>query len=267
MELVRITAENIDREHICCAISEKKGENCVSAKKAWLKERLKEGLEFIKLDVRGKVFIEYIPAEYAWCPVEAPGYLFINCFWVAGQFKGQGYGNQLLDYCIADAKKKGRKGLVALSSRKKMPYLSDPGFFRHRGFQTADTAEPHYELLYLPFEEDNRQAPESLPSQADGNKSIPYLKECAKYGVTEEKGWVLYYTHQCPHTAKYVPVLTGYAKNRGITIRTVRFENAEEARNSPNPFTTYALFYDGKFVTNEIQSENSFEKRLTKMGL
>ncbi len=97
---------NIETEHICCAISEKKGENCVALKKSWLKERFNEGLVFLKLDARGKVFIEYLPAEMAFVPVSAPDYMYINCFWVSGKYKGQGHANQLLDACIKDAKEK-----------------------------------------------------------------------------------------------------------------------------------------------------------------
>lgn len=64
MELVRISSKNLDQEHICCAISNNK--DCqVSSKKAWLRQRLDEGLVFLKGDIRGKCFIEYIPAEYA----------------------------------------------------------------------------------------------------------------------------------------------------------------------------------------------------------
>ena len=37
MEFKRVTLENIEEEHICCAISDKKGETCVASKKAWLK--------------------------------------------------------------------------------------------------------------------------------------------------------------------------------------------------------------------------------------
>ena len=33
---------------------------------------------------RGKCFIEYIPAENAWVPIEAAGWLYINCLWVSG---------------------------------------------------------------------------------------------------------------------------------------------------------------------------------------
>ena len=35
------------------------------SRKAWLKERFPEGHTFKKFDVGGKVFIEYVPAEYA----------------------------------------------------------------------------------------------------------------------------------------------------------------------------------------------------------
>lgn len=250
MEFKRVTLENIEEEHICCAISDKKGETCVASKKAWLKERLKEGLVFEKLDVRGKVFIEYLPAEYAWVPVDADGYYYIDCLWVSGQYKGQGYSSQLLEHCIAEARANGKKGLVILSSKKKMPFLSDGSYLKHKGFVTADTAAPYSELMALPFE--------------DGTP-LPRFLECAKTGETDEKGWVLYYTAQCPHTSKYVPILAEYARTQGIEIKTVKLESREAARRAPSPFTTYSLFYDGKFVTNEILSEKSFEKYRKKV--
>ena len=90
MELVKLTHDNLEQEHICCAIANNKDIQVLS-KKNWLKERLDEGLVFLKCDVRGKCFIEYLPAEYAWVPVEANGYMYIDCLWVSGQFKGHGY--------------------------------------------------------------------------------------------------------------------------------------------------------------------------------
>ncbi len=53
MELVKLTHENIDKEHICCAISNNKDIQVMS-KKNWLKDRLDEGLVFLKGNVRGK---------------------------------------------------------------------------------------------------------------------------------------------------------------------------------------------------------------------
>ena len=44
MEYIRITKENIDKEHICCAMSGKQS----LAKKEWLKQRFEEGLVFYR---------------------------------------------------------------------------------------------------------------------------------------------------------------------------------------------------------------------------
>ena len=52
--LFKLTLDNIDQEHICCAISNNKDVQVVS-KKNWLKERLDEGLVFLKGNVRGKM--------------------------------------------------------------------------------------------------------------------------------------------------------------------------------------------------------------------
>ena len=107
MDYIRLTPENIDKEHICCAISGDKDPQVVS-KKQWLRERMDDGLVFLKADLRGKCFIEFIPAEKAWVPIDADGYMHINCFWVSGSCKGQGYSNNLLEQCIEDAKAKGK---------------------------------------------------------------------------------------------------------------------------------------------------------------
>ena len=60
MEYIQITKENLEQEHICCAISNNTDIQ-VSSKKAWLQDRLDEGLVFLKSTERGKCFIEYIP--------------------------------------------------------------------------------------------------------------------------------------------------------------------------------------------------------------
>ena len=250
MEFIKVTEENLEREHICCAISNNK--DCqVMAKKNWMKEQLKDGLIFLKGNVRGKCFIEYMPAENAWMPIEAEGYMYINCFWISGQFKGKGYANQLLEECIRDSKEKGKKGLCIRASAKKKPFLSEGEYLKYKGFQVADTAEPFFELLYLPFNE------------AD----IPRFKECVKNPQIKEDGYVLYYTHQCPFTAKYVPVLEQAAKEHNISFKSILINSKEETQNMPVASTTYALFLDGKFVTNEILSEKKFLKMCGVEGM
>lgn len=118
-----ITKDNLDSEHLCCAIADKKHQLGVAAKKQWLRDRLAEGHVFRKLDEKGKVFIEYAPLETAWVPVAGEGYLYIYCLWVAGSFKGKGYGKQLLDFCLADAV--GEYELLALSFDGTMPAFAE----------------------------------------------------------------------------------------------------------------------------------------------
>jgi RimJ/RimL family protein N-acetyltransferase len=39
-------------------------------------------------------------------PVDARNYFLYNCFWVSGQYKGQGYAKELLRLVIEDTKNK-----------------------------------------------------------------------------------------------------------------------------------------------------------------
>ena len=138
MNYIRITKENIDKEHICCAMSGKQS----LAKKDWLKHRFDEGLVFYRSEERGKCFIEYIPAENAWVPIKADGYIYINCLWVAGSMKGHGYSKDLLSECIKDAEAQGSKGLCILSAEgRKREFLADPKFLAYRGFSAADISD------------------------------------------------------------------------------------------------------------------------------
>lgn len=251
MKIITVTAENLEQEHICCAISNNKDCQVIS-KKGWLEERFADGLVFKKGDVRGKCFIEYIPAENAWAPINAPGFMYIDCLWVSGQYKGHGNSNLLLEECIRDSKEKGRQGLVILSSKKKLAFLADPKYLQYKGFLVADTAEPYYVLYYLPFRE---------------GVAMPKFKEQVKEPHIAEQGFVLYYTYQCPFTAKYVPLIEEMAKERGVAFHSVLIDSQEKAQNAPAPVSTYSLFYNGEFITHEILSDKKFLKILEEKGL
>ena len=244
MEYIRITKENIDNEHICCAISNN-NDIQVASKKAWLRMCFDDGLVFLKSTERGKCFIEYIPAENAWNPVDADGYMYIDCLWVSGSFKGHGYSNDLLNACIEDSKAKDKKGLCILSSAKKKPFLSDPKYLKYKGFSVCDEADNGIQLWYLPFEND---------------VAIPKFKPCARCPHTDENGIVIFYTNQCPFNAKYIPILEEIAKDKNIELHTVHLATKYEAQNAPTPITTYAVFKDGEYITNEQMNDNRFLK-------
>ena len=111
----QVTLENLEAEHICCCISDKKGENCVSSKKSWLRNRMQEGLVFNKLDVRGKVFIEYLPAEFAWAPIKADGYMYYG---FPGNTREKGMGTSCWINVLLTARPR-EKGVLSACHLKK----------------------------------------------------------------------------------------------------------------------------------------------------
>ena len=244
MEYIRVTKENLEKEHICCAISNNRDIQ-VSSKKAWLAERFDEGLVFLKSTERGKCFIEYIPAENAWNPIDADGYMYIDCLWVSGSFKGHGYSNDLLRACAEDSREKGRKGLCILSASRKKPFLADPKYLKYKGFELCDEADNGIQLWYLPFSADAEP---------------PRFRECARHPRSDGDGYVLYYTDQCPFNAKYVPIVERTAREQNIPFRAIHLQSKEEARSAPTPITTYALFHDGQYLTNEQMNDTKFRK-------
>ena len=96
MDFVTLTQENLDREQLCCIVRTKKSHPGVERKRAWLRERIREGHVFRKLAGNDCAFIEYAPIETAWAPVEGEDYLYLYCLWVQGAPRGQGVGKALM---------------------------------------------------------------------------------------------------------------------------------------------------------------------------
>ena len=240
---VTLTHQNIGSEHICCAFSDRKCAAGYEAKKQWIKDQLDNGFVFHKLDVRGKVFIEYTPAEFSWHPVISDNCMMINCFWVSGQYKEKGFGKQLLQKCIADSAEK--NGIIAIVSNKKMPFLSDKKFFLANGFKTIDTSPPYFELMYLPL----------------SNAPAPAFNESVRKAECEIKeGLAVYYSDACPFTDYYVQDFLKIAGNKGLKAQAVKIDTLEKAKKHFVPATIYSVFRDGKFITHQILNESMFRK-------
>ena len=158
--------------------------------------------------------------------------------------KGHGYANELLEECIRDAEAQGRKGICILSAEgRKREFLADPKFLVYKEFRVADVSDCGITLMYLPL----------MP-----NTEPPKFKTCAKHPGIEENGFVLYYTDQCPFTYYWVPKVQETAREHNSPLKVIHIMDKETARNVPAPVTTYALFRDGKFLTQAIQSDKKF---------
>ncbi|NCB42632.1 MAG: GNAT family N-acetyltransferase [Clostridia bacterium] len=247
MKIITIDKNNLDAEHICCAIgNDKQNQNRAQTKKDWMKEVFDDGLVFKRFDQRGKIFIEYMPIEKAWKPISGSNYMLINCLWVSGQFKGKGLSTQLLNECIADTKAQKMDGIVVVSSSKVKPFLTDKKFYLKHGFEIVDTAPPYFELLVLKF---NPKA------------KNPVFSANAKEGRCENKeGFTFIYSNQCPFMEEYVLLLSEIAKRNGMTAKIHKLQNYKEAQTMGSPFGTLGIYFKGAFQTHELMSENKFEK-------
>lgn len=248
-DFLTLTGENIAREHICCAFSDAKCKEGYALKKAWLAKELGNGYVFRRLDERAKVFIEYGPAETAWQPVEAPGYLMVNCFWVAGQYKGRGYGKALLQTALHDAASQRKHGLVTVAGTAKLPFMSDTKWLLRQGFEPVEKLAAGFSLLV-------KKINPSAPS--------PAFKPCvAACECPDKEGLVAYYTNRCPFTEYYVRTnLTAVAYGKGIPLKIIRLETCREAQAAPTPATVFTLFYNGRLVTTDLGvcTEKRFDK-------
>lgn len=249
MKYLRIDSSNIDTEHICCAIgNDLENRFNANTKKQWMKSQFENGLVFYRLDERGKVFIEYMPTESCWKPVLAKNYLMINCLWVSGQFKGHGHSRELLSYCIDDAKKNNKSGVVVVSSTKKKPFLTDKSFYLSHGFQVIDQAEPYFELLEY---------------KIDKAAASPRFSESAKKGTCQVKsGLFLVYSHQCTFMERYVELIRTIAEEKKVPCMKKKLDTPLEAQEMGSPFGTFGIYFNGVFQTHELMPTEKIKKFL-----
>ncbi len=252
-KLIDLNIENIPEEHICCAISDKKCTESYLAKKNWLTKEFNNGYVFRRIDARAKVFIEYGPAENAWIPIFAPNYLNINCFWVSGKYKKNGYGKELLKTAVNDANKQGKDGLVAVVGTKKYHFMSDTKWFLKQGFVEVEKISSGFSLLV-----------KKINQKAEN----PIFKESVKSGDCSEKnGIVVYYSNRCPFAEFHTKnSLLETAEKRKLPLKIIKLETMEEAQSAPSPATIFSLFYKGKFITTDISvcMDSRYDKVMAK---
>lgn len=258
MSIIQLTPETLASQHICCAISDKKCAHGYAAKKQWLCEQYANGYRFTRLDERGKVFIEYGPGQQTWMPIIAPDWMVMGCFWVSGHFKRQGYGKALLQRAIDDTEKAGLAGVVAVTGKKKMPFLSDGKWLLHQGFREIEMLESGFSLLALDIHPDK-------PSPR------PQFSESARQGLPPDTtGLTVYYSNRCPFTKFHVETsLRETCKKRGLSAKIIKLATVEDAQNSPSPATIFSLFINDTFVTSDLSvcMDNRFDRIMEKAGI
>ncbi|WP_349668871.1 GNAT family N-acetyltransferase [Lacrimispora sp.] len=246
-DFVNLTADNLEKEHLCCIIRSKKTHPGIEAKRQWLSKRLKEGHVFRKLNEKATVFIEYAPLETAWVPINGDNYYYVYCLWVSGSCKGKGYGRALMEYCVADARVNGKSGICMLGSNKQKAWLSDQTFAKKFGFEVVDTTEQGYELLALSF---------------DGTS--PRFAQSVKNKGIEKEELTIYYDMQCPYIYQNLETVKKYCDINEIPVSVILVDTLQKAKDLPCVFNNWGVFYKGKFQTVNLLDAASLERILKK---
>lgn len=246
-DFINLTAENLATEHLCCIIRSKKLHSGVEAKRNWLADRLNEGHVFRKLNEKATVFIEYAPLETAWVPIIGNNYFYVYCLWVLGDHKGKGYAKSLLEYCLADAKEKGKSGICMLGAKKQKSWLSDQSFAKKFGFEVVDNTDYGYELLALSFDE-----------------TTPKFTLNAKNSKIEGDELTIYYDMQCPFVYQNIEMIKLYCEENDVPASLIQVDTLQKAKDLPCVFNNYGVFYKGNFETVNLLDVAYLERILKK---
>jgi len=216
----------------------------------WMKQRFQEGLTikvlYLEDEQKSAGFIEYIPGEFAWRAVNAPGYLFIHCIWIyPNKLKNSGFASRLLGECLADAKTAGKNGVAVISSEG--AFMTGKKLFTKNGFTTAASDKPSFELLVRNLE----SAP--VPTFNDWRSKL------ASY-----QGLHFIYSNQCPWVARSIDDLSQVARKHELSPTITELKTAQEAQNAPSIYATFNLIYNGKLLSDHYISKRRFENIIKK---
>lgn len=246
-EIITVDAANVDQQGFFCYMSKRKAPG-YAQKRAWLAARFAEGLTLHMVhEIGGRTvgFIEYIPGEFAWRTVHAPGYLVIHCLWVVGKGKGKGYGARLIQLCLEAARAQGTHGVVMVASDG--VWLAKRDIFVQHGFAEVAQAPPSFRLLVQRF--DDAPLP-TFPTDWEARQ--------ARFGA----GLTVVRTPQCPYIEDATTTALAFAAEKGMPAQVVTFQSAQELQaNAPSPYGVFSIVLDGRLLAYHYLLRKDFDKR------
>ena len=216
----------------------------------WMKQRFEEGLIikvlYLEDEQKSAGFIEYIPGEYAWRGVNAPGYLFIHCIWIyPNKLKNSGFASRLLEECLSDARTAGKNGVAVISSEGS--FMASKKLFTKNGFSKVASDSPSFELLVHRLKEG------PAPTFNDWRSKL----------VTYQ-GLHFIYSNQCPWVARSIDELSKVAREHKLSPTITELKTARDAQNAPSIYATFNLIYNGKLLADHYISKRRFENIIKK---
>lgn len=253
-EIIDLTPENI-ADYGVCGYKDVKKHVELRNKIQWFTDYYPKGLRIkaVLSDEGGyQGMIEYIPGNYAHRPVEADGYMFIHCLYVGlkKEYKGKGFGTALIQACIDDAKNTEMKGVAVVT--RKGSFMANDSIFIKMGFEVVDEVKPDFHLMVKKF---------------DTKTEDPKFKENMQANLKNfGPGLTILRSPQCPYTEKNVKAMTVTAQEQfHLDVQIIDLSDAEAARNSPCPFGTFGIIFNGKLISHHPISNTRFVNILEKL--
>ena len=103
----------------------------------WFLKRRQEGLriKILKNDEDKMIgFIEYVPVENAWRPIDAANHMFIHCTYIySKKERNKGYGSILIEDAEKKARSQGMDGICVITSNG--GWMANRTLFENNGFK------------------------------------------------------------------------------------------------------------------------------------
>ena len=254
IQTINITPDNISQYGVCGYRDLKKHEE-LRRKIAWFSEYYPKGLRMKVLISQKDGYqgmIEYLPGKYAHRPIDADGYMVIQCIFTGfkKEYKGKGYGSLLISECFTDARKENLAGVGVVT--RKGPFMANSDIFLKNGFKVAATSPPDFELLVYRF----------------GNTSptIGFKPDILARASEYPNGLTILRSAQCPYTEKNVKEIMKTAEQTfGLTSHLIDLKDSDAVQKCPSAFGTFCILYNGTVISYHPISNSRFTNIMDKL--
>jgi hypothetical protein len=250
MTLIKLNIDTIGQGTLPCVdLKNPNSPELFTYNRDWLLERFEEGMVIIKLDTHKDAFIEYVSAEFAWKPIYAPDYTFINHVYVADDGPEQWLKSELLQ--TAETNNSKSNGMVIVLEN--IDFDRDREFYLQRGY-LEHAHIPGFTMLVKKFKSEVPVPAFALPIAEKTNPLNPH-------GIT------ISFADQSAFVNYYIYEMKVIFEDMGFDVILHRVRSPKEARESGSPYGTFGVFMDGHFLTHKLLNKHGIEKLIGSLVL
>lgn len=250
MTLIKLSANTVEKGTLPCVdLKNPNSPELFTYNRDWLLDRFEEGMVIIKLDTATDAFIEYVPAEFAWKPIHAPGYTLINHVYVEEDGPEQWLKSELLQTAETNSSK--TNGMVIILENE--IFNKDRDFFLRRGY--LEHAHIHgFTMLVKKFKTEIPVPAFSIPiSKTKPSQNLHSIK----ISYADQSAFVNYYIHE----------MKVIFEDMGFNVELHRLHTPIQARESGSPYGTFGVFLDGHFLTHKLLNRRGIEELIGSLDL